>query len=705
MGMFTVKWKIMTLSGLCLLVTALLLVSFSVNNAKENQQTIRQQSSESVIDKSRKLLSSEATLVAREITNYLSEAQFRAEMLVSSALVLKDSADYNDTPSEELRISQDDMIRKSVEQFSTIQAAYLVFEPNALDQKDSEFAGADYAASNELGRFASNWAISLDGNKALQNILYEGIISEPSNYDRFICPIKTGFTCVTDPRYSDYGDVSDLITSISMPLEFEQEVIGILGIDFNLSPLIAMAVKSDSNLFDGKGRVRVITSDGLLLASDDTKDQIGEVLVNDVSSQQEIDALLSNSLPQSIWSTNQEWLIAYAPITFADKQWAVILEAPRASIVADAMTLDQSIEIKINEGIFSELIASALLIVLGLLIIGIASSRLVKPIKDVVIRLDDIASGDGDLTQRLSVNTKDEIGQLARGFNLFQDKLQSTMKTIIETSNQVAESSKDGEKSVSITRYSSNEQFKEVDLVATASEQMTQTACMVLENANMAVISAERANSAAKDGQSVIKSSSSEMEHLVEKMKSAVPVVEDLSKNNQSINAILTVIEGISEQTNLLALNAAIEAARAGEQGRGFAVVADEVRNLASRTQGSVREIQTVIEKLQVGTKNVVSVIEQGNELAQETSVQVEHAVEKLDIIFASISEISDMNQLIVKAAEEQQSVSKEVNLNVTNIRDLSATIQQQAEESERVGHKISVLSSEQQTQINQFKV
>jgi methyl-accepting chemotaxis protein len=203
----------------------------------------------------------------------------------------------------------------------------------------------------------------------------------------------------------------------------------------------------------------------------------------------------------------------------------------------------------------------------------------------------------------------------------------------------------------------------------------------------------------------VIDKSQQEMLRLVERMTAAVPVVEELAANNANITEILSVIEGVSEQTNLLALNAAIEAARAGDQGRGFAVVADEVRNLASRTQESVGEIRQVIENVQNGTRDVVQAIQDGNDLANDSAVQVQNAAKELGQIFEAIASINDMNTQIVKAAEEQQSVSAEVNQSVSNIRDLSAQILTQAEESETVSAQIADLSDKQQQLVNQFKV
>ncbi|MEZ9425857.1 methyl-accepting chemotaxis protein, partial [Vibrio lentus] len=383
----------------------------------------------------------------------------------------------------------------------------------------------------------------------------------------------------------------------------------------------------------------------------------------------------------------------------------VLFEIPRESVVADASRLDSIISAKLSEGIQTEVIAGIIFIVFGLAIIAFASLSIVRPIRQVVERLNDIASGEGDLTQRLEVKSQDEIGQLSKGFNQFLDKLQHTIKEVIQTTEQVANTTSQAKSSASSTRESSESQFKEVDLVATAAEEMTQTSGLVVQNAEIAVDAACEANRSAQQGQEVIELSAGEMRKLVDRMSSAVPIVEELAKNNGNITEILSVIEGISEQTNLLALNAAIEAARAGEQGRGFAVVADEVRNLASRTQSSVGEIRAVIDKVHAGTQDVVEAIQEGNILANDTALHVQKAVEDLGSIFTSIEAISDMNSQIVRAAEEQQSVSGEVNQSVVNIRDLSAKILEQAAASEQVGSEIDQLSQQQKKLVNQFKV
>ncbi|WP_172379756.1 methyl-accepting chemotaxis protein [Vibrio sp. Vb339] len=705
MRSLSVQWKITLLAGCCLIITSLSLIGFSIYNATSNQQVIKSQSSESVINKTQQLLASVSQLNAQETQRYVDEAIYRAEMLAASAQFLKNNADENFTPSEELRTALDEMVRRSVLNFDSIQGAYLVFKPDLLDSEDANYVDADYVGSNEKGRFAPYWKVADNGENVLANVLSESILNDDSNSERFYCPLSSGQTCISTPRVVNSGGVALLTSSISVPILVDDVAIGFLGIDLRLDGLTSVITQSDQSLFNGAGKAYVVSLDGSVIASDDSSIAVGSIFQSDNTNSDLMTDFIFGGEVTTQWSDNGEWLLAFAPVVAANQTWGVLFEIPRESVVADANKLDSIISTKLSEGIKTEVIAGTVFILFGLAIIAFASLSIVKPIRQVVERLNDIASGEGDLTQRLEVKSQDEIGQLSKGFNLFLDKLQHTIKEVIHTTEQVASTTSQAKASASSTRESSESQFKEVDLVATAAEEMTQTAGLVVQNAEVAVDAACEANRSAKQGQQVIELSAGEMRKLVERMSSAVPIVEELAKNNGNITEILSVIEGISEQTNLLALNAAIEAARAGEQGRGFAVVADEVRNLASRTQSSVGEIRAVIDKVHAGTQDVVEAIQEGNILANDTALHVQKAVEDLGSIFTSIEAISDMNSQIVRAAEEQQSVSGEVNQSVVNIRDLSAKILEQAAASEQVGNEIDQLSQQQQKLVNQFKV
>ncbi|MFA0508956.1 MULTISPECIES: methyl-accepting chemotaxis protein [unclassified Vibrio] len=705
MRSLSVQWKITLLAGCCLIITSLSLIGFSIYNATSNQQVIKSQSSESVINKTQQLLASVSQLNAQETQRYVDEAIYRAEMLAASAQFLKNNADENFTPSEELRTALDEMVRRSVLNFDSIQGAYLVFKPDLLDSEDANYVDADYVGSNEKGRFAPYWKVADNGENVLANVLSESILNDDSNSERFYCPLSSGQTCISTPRVVNSGGVALLTSSISVPILVDDVAIGFLGIDLRLDGLTSVITQSDQSLFNGAGKAYVVSLDGSVIASDDSSIAVGSTFQSGSTNSDLMTDFIFGGEVTTQWSENGEWLLAFAPVVAANQTWGVLFEIPRDSVVADANKLDSIISTKLSEGIKTEVIAGTVFIIFGLAIIAFASLSIVKPIRQVVERLNDIASGEGDLTQRLEVKSQDEIGQLSKGFNLFLDKLQHTIKEVIHTTEQVANTTSQAKASASSTRESSESQFKEVDLVATAAEEMTQTAGLVVQNAEVAVDAACEANRSAQQGQQVIELSAGEMRKLVERMSSAVPIVEELAKNNGNITEILSVIEGISEQTNLLALNAAIEAARAGEQGRGFAVVADEVRNLASRTQSSVGEIRAVIDKVHAGTQNVVEAIQEGNILANDTALHVQKAVEDLGSIFTSIEAISDMNSQIVRAAEEQQSVSGEVNQSVVNIRDLSAKILEQAAASEQVGNEIDQLSQQQKKLVNQFKV
>jgi methyl-accepting chemotaxis protein len=705
MRTLSVQWKITLLAGCCLLFTSLCLIGFSLYNAINSQQAIKALSNESVTDKSQALLEARAEINAREVSDYFNEASYRAEMLVANTKFQKLNAEENFMASEDLRTALDEMIRQAVIGFETIQGAYLVFQPNALDGEDTNYKNANYVGSNERGQFATYWRIADTGENAYREVLSETALNDLQEGERFYCPIATESACVSTPRIHDVAGEQQLTSSLSVPIIIDSVVVGLLGIDLQLTQLTETALDSDGRLFQGSGSVNIISLDETVIATDDPNVAAGTPFKSKILSKDQVTDLLFGEEAAALWSADGEWLTVFSPIKIANQTWAVLFDMPRSSVLGDAITLEQVISAKLEKGVITEIVVGTVLLMLGLGAITMLSYSIVKPIRAVVSRLEDIASGEGDLTQRLDVKSKDEIDQLAIQFNAFLDKLQGIIQQVIDTTEQVASTTEKSKLTAAQTRSSSEAQFREVDLVATASEEMTQTASLVVQNAQVAVQAAANANDSASQGQEVAELSAAEMVRLVEQMKKTVPVVEELARNNANITEILSVIEGVSEQTNLLALNAAIEAARAGEQGRGFAVVADEVRSLASRTQDSVGEIRCVIEQVQHGTKNVVDAIQEGSELADNTASHVQQAVTSLSRIFESISAINDMNTQIVKAAEEQQAVSSEVNLNVSNIRDLSAAILEKAGDSEKVGNDIYNLSQTQQTLIKQFKV
>ncbi len=313
---------------------------------------------------------------------------------------------------------------------------------------------------------------------------------------------------------------------------------------------------------------------------------------------------------------------------------------------------------------------TALIVIFALIGLYLYMRYMLKPLGDVVTNLNKIAAGD--LTTDIEVTSTAEIGQLQKAMQQTTIQLREIIELINIIAGRLGTSANEMVTITKSTQSSLNEQQLSIEQVATAMNEMSSTVTEVARNASSAADAASHADTEVNTGQSVVNETISSIEQLVNEVENASTVINEVRDDSDSIGTILDVIRGIAEQTNLLALNAAIEAARAGEQGRGFAVVADEVRTLASRTQQSTNEIQAMIEKLQSGIRNAVSTMEQGRERAEQTVKQAGDAGASLNTITRSVSTINDMNTQIASAAEEQTGVAEEINRNIVDINVIS---------------------------------
>ncbi len=318
--------------------------------------------------------------------------------------------------------------------------------------------------------------------------------------------------------------------------------------------------------------------------------------------------------------------------------------------------------------------------------------------------INTLAKGEGDLTIRLDESGSDELTDLAISLNKFLDHHQTFITEIGKSTEALTGSSANMTSIVENTRNEILQQQTQTDMVATAVNEMAATVQEVASNAANAETAANQANDEAKSGQGIVANNIASIRSLASEVENASQVIQKLHAESESIGSVLDVIKGIAEQTNLLALNAAIEAARAGEQGRGFAVVADEVRTLAGRTQESTTEIQNMIERLQGGTQEAVDVMENGRKAAEASVNQASEAGESLKNITKSVANISDINTQIATAAEEQSQVAEEINKNVTNINDIAKQTAEGTEKTTEASAELTQIAVSLQGLIKNFK-
>ena len=400
----------------------------------------------------------------------------------------------------------------------------------------------------------------------------------------------------------------------------------------------------------------------------------------------------------TLYSTQQEF----------DKTVGQLLSAlEKMEVAGDGAVEAYSTELETVKGVaFSSLfITVGIGVVIGLLAFLMIVKSVINPLKQVAARFIEIAEGEGDLTITLPVKGNDEIAEVSRGFNLFVSKTRDTIQTVIGASGQINSSVHELSTINNQTSQVIGRQQVETEQVATAMNEMVATVQEVARNVSDAAEAANLANNEANSGQQVVNAAIAKIDQLATEVSSAAEVLHRVEDDSQKVGTVLDVIKDIAEQTNLLALNAAIEAARAGEQGRGFAVVADEVRTLAGRTQKSTEEIQVMIESLQNGTRDAVAVMERGQVMTDETVEQANKAGEALQAITAAVDSITNMTAQVASAAEEQNSVAGEINANIVNISNLSQETGEASQSSGSAVDQLSQLASQLEAAVSRFRV
>ncbi|WP_416885911.1 methyl-accepting chemotaxis protein [Marinospirillum sp.] len=377
--------------------------------------------------------------------------------------------------------------------------------------------------------------------------------------------------------------------------------------------------------------------------------------------------------------------------------WIDGLDRQVATLEADSATALQG---NLISALITALITAAIIAVIALW----SAKRLTDPLQRAVQAMQAISEGDGDLTLRLPAQGQNELGQLASAFNAFADQVQQLVHQAVGSSQALHASAADLQHFMQEAQDGVARQQNESDQVATAMNEMAAAAQEVAQSANQASGAAHQAEQQVIDSQTTLSAATQAISGLAAQVDEGIKVVTHLGHESENIGGVLDVIRGIAEQTNLLALNAAIEAARAGEAGRGFAVVADEVRSLASRTQESTQEIDQMIQRLQEGAQSAVKLISQLHQSSQASVEEIQRVEQALDQIRQATQTINAMNAQIASAAEEQTNVSETINENVHQIVAISDQTAQGTQAASDVTQRLNHIANEMHDLVSRYK-
>lgn len=531
-----------------------------------------------------------------------------------------------------------------------------------------------------------------DGRAIFSNVEIQKILDEkgfdPTKRPWYLEAQQAGKTIFTEP----YKDASSglLILSVASPAIQNGQLKGVIGADLGLAEVVDVIESIDVG---DKGFVMLVDESGIVVAHPDQSlrmqplNKIGQEL------NKELMGRLANSQQMMTEKINGvDHLMRFQKV--GDSRFYVGIALHQGNVMSPVKQL-----LIVNS------LVSLVLIVIAAAMSMMMVSRVLKPLTEIGVALEEIAKGGGDLTKRLTVHSHDEVGALALHFNHFVGSMHHIIQDISSLAINLRETANASAQVAQRTSDDVQLQMQEVSMVAAAVEEMATATHEIANNAENTAAASQQCASASQEGQKVVEKSRHSIDSLAGQIQDAASVIDRLSEHAQQINSILSTIQGIAEQTNLLALNAAIEAARAGEQGRGFAVVADEVRVLSQRTHQSTEEIQGMIDSLQKASADAVKIMSSSREQASDSVEEANRAYEKLVYITEAITSISDMSTQTAAATEEQSLVNKSISENTLRIRDIADQLSGESDQAKQRAAQLNQLADRLHDQVGRFKL
>jgi methyl-accepting chemotaxis protein len=695
----SIQNRILVMTGIAMTTALVILILLNQYSGQQTQQLTISSSRAALQQEAWQKVSANARAEAATINQLLQKGLSYTQQM-ASALALQQQGKL---PLD--RQQATDLLKAQLNLEPQLYGAFAGFEPNGFDDQDAAFAGQRALGSDSQGRFVPYFYRDKEqiGTDLLLSIEKSDAdeFGNPAN-DYYACPKREGRSCLIDPFKVDINGQQVLVSTITTPIMVAGQFKGVAALDLAVDSISRQAKSLNSNIYDGQGETLIISAAGVITGTSGDTSLLGS----------RADKLLGNQWQQYLKPEVQrqeldESFRISVPIMVPgmSRNWAIIVTLPYKVVLAGADQLESQLGDMNRAAMTQQLVGALIVLVLALATMLVIARSITGPIRQMVSLVNDIADGEGDLTKRLATRSVDELGELAKGINRFIDKLQGLLGDVLKTASEVNRHAGDTDRIARQTDTNLQHHQAEMEQMLTAVQEMSYVSQEVATHANNTADSAKQAQSAADQGKERFQQVIQSMHKVAAEAGKGAEVVEGLANDSAQITSILTVIQGIADQTNLLALNAAIEAARAGEQGRGFAVVADEVRKLAGNTQQAVQNTQELIEKIRQSSTNAVNAITQSQQLTHQAVSEADLAEEALGSIYKAISTINDMTYQIASAAEEQSSVSETVSGNLSKTNALANDIAQDATETAKASQALRQAADKLQQLLGQFRL